>query len=381
MGNIWFTSDTHFGHANIIKHSLRPFFSGQEQEIYELAHRPQATQQDIANYAKMRVSPQSVRKHDEQLIANWNARVTNRDRIYHLGDFGFANDAYTDKILSRLNGNIYFLRGNHDYNTKVIQKHCVWVKDYFELKVKDDTLPQGKCKIILLHYALRVWNASHHGSWHLYGHSHNTLPDDPNLPAIDIGVDAVAHSYALEENIVERYRPISYEEIKTILLRKFQNRCINTQRLTLCPYNLKHMKGFITLNVDPIVRKNMDGPKSLRQAKDLFLQILADKNRKCWAVTYQDNYIGHCFLERTSQNNVVELGFLFFQKYWGQGFATETAKALVNYAKNTPEIRRVIASIDHDHNASIGVLQKAGLKLTTTGMDDLGTYYIYSRPV
>jgi hypothetical protein len=46
--------------------------------------------------------------------------------------------------------------------------------------------------IWLSHYAHRVWMRSHHGAWHLYGHGHHSLPDDPHARSIDVGVDATA---------------------------------------------------------------------------------------------------------------------------------------------------------------------------------------------
>ncbi len=61
---------------------------------------------------------------------------------------------------------------------------------------------------MLFHYAMRVWNASHHGSWHLYGHSHGTLPDDITSLSFDIGVDS------------QHYKPLSYDEVKAIMSQK-----------------------------------------------------------------------------------------------------------------------------------------------------------------
>ncbi|MCB0745233.1 MAG: hypothetical protein KDC67_15095, partial [Ignavibacteriae bacterium] len=60
--------------------------------------------------------------------------------------------------------------------------------------------------ICLYHYGCRVWNKSHHGSWHLYGHSHGSLP--PMGKSVDVGVDAPYITGQAE------YRPFSFEEIE-----------------------------------------------------------------------------------------------------------------------------------------------------------------------
>lgn len=166
MSKTWFTSDMHLGHANIIKYCNRPFASAQIM--------------------------------DEALISNWNSVVKQEDVVYNIGDFTFARDA--EKYLSRLNGLKYLIKGNHDKNPSVRQGWAN-VFDYKEVRV-------NKQFIVLSHYAMRVWNRSHHNSWMLYGHSHGTLPDDPNALSIDVGVDC--HDYT----------PISMEELERIMRRK-----------------------------------------------------------------------------------------------------------------------------------------------------------------
>ena len=61
---------------------------------------------------------------------------------------------------------------------------------------------------ILLHYAMKIWRSSFRGTWHLYGHSHGSLPDDPNSLSFDVGVDC------------HDYYPISYKEVKAIMAKK-----------------------------------------------------------------------------------------------------------------------------------------------------------------
>ena len=145
---IWFTSDTHFGHANIIKFCDRPF--------------------------------KNIQEHDEMLIANWNECVRPGDEVYHTGDFSF--ERHPEKTARRLMGNKHLIRGNHDksHHIKLISPHFNWVKDYYSLKV-------GNQKFILFHYPIRNWHHCYKGTIHLFGHSHGGTEDYGK--STDIGVD------------------------------------------------------------------------------------------------------------------------------------------------------------------------------------------------
>jgi calcineurin-like phosphoesterase family protein len=101
-----------------------------------------------------------------------------------------------------------FFGGNHEKAVEACADRFVWVKDYHELLVEDKEAPRGQQSIVLFHYAMRVWNTSHHGSWSLYGHSHGTLSEDLTSRSIDVGVD------------VHNLFPISYEEVKAIMAKK-----------------------------------------------------------------------------------------------------------------------------------------------------------------
>jgi calcineurin-like phosphoesterase family protein len=72
-----------------------------------------------------------------------------------------------------------------------------WCKDFAEIN------SNGK-RITACHYALRVWNKSHHGSWHCYGHSHGTLLDDPYSNSIDVGIDC---------NKENPYHPFHFDDV------------------------------------------------------------------------------------------------------------------------------------------------------------------------
>ena len=171
MQRVFFTADTHFGHANIIKHQGRPF-------------------DDVAG-------------HDAALIRAWNATVGPRDLVYHLGDFAFKAAAPVREVRAKLNGQIYLILGNHDALNVEDRRVFQHVADVAEVKV------DGR-RIWLSHYAHRVWPRSHHGAWHLYGHSHGSLPDDPDARATDVGVDVAADRLG-------SYRPFGVDEVAAIL--------------------------------------------------------------------------------------------------------------------------------------------------------------------
>jgi calcineurin-like phosphoesterase family protein len=161
---LFFTSDLHFDHAGIIHHCHRPFHDVEEM--------------------------------NEALIARFNERVSDKDEVYFLGDFAFRNPAL---FLARLKGKRHHLiLGNHDY------KRLPGIKEAAFYSVQDVLyLRHEGMRFFLSHYAHRTWRNSVHGSYHLYGHSHGSLPSFNR--SMDVGVDCC------------NYYPISLDEILEVL--------------------------------------------------------------------------------------------------------------------------------------------------------------------
>lgn len=179
--NIFFSSDHHFFHENVIKYSNRPF-----KDVEEMNH---------------------------EMITRHNQVVTPQDIVYFLGDFCFTTDVDAIvKILKSMNGEKHFIPGNHD---KIMYKDIIkkqfnsfCMSSHKEIYVADEEAKGGKMPITLCHYAMRVWNKSHYGAYHLYGHSHGTLEDLPDSLSFDVGVDCF------------NYTPVSYPEVKAIMAKK-----------------------------------------------------------------------------------------------------------------------------------------------------------------
>ena len=179
--NTFFTSDTHFGHANIIKYCNRPFADVEEM--------------------------------DNTLIHNWNSIVRPEDTVYHLGDFAVGGGPAAP-YLHRLNGTICFCLGNHDKRLIKTYQDIELKLQSYQIKRAESGIPYlrevtiEKQEIVLCHYAMKVWNGSHKGSWQLYGHSHGTLPDDPTALSCDVGMDCW------------NYFPVSMEQLRAKMKTK-----------------------------------------------------------------------------------------------------------------------------------------------------------------
>jgi calcineurin-like phosphoesterase family protein len=188
MSNIFFSSDTHLQHANIIQYSNRPF----------------------ANVDEM----------NEALVENHNKKVKPNDIWIFLGDFCFGDKTKIPYWMNRFNGKKRIIPGNHDrlewFHEAI--KHGAdieWIRDMWFGKI-------GKTTFHLCHYPIQSWNAAHHGSVHLHGHSHGHTPS-PDLLRFDVGVDCT------------NYAPLSLEEVETM---------VKTKRQKLDPDNLDpHRKG------------------------------------------------------------------------------------------------------------------------------------------
>ncbi len=156
MNKIWFTSDIHLGHTNIIKYCSRPF--------------------------------KSIGEMDEVLINNWNSVVGQNDKVYFLGDFCWGEP---DKYLNRLNGSISFILGSHDKKIRLCKK-ITEINDIKTINIEDNI-------IVMCHYCMRTWSRSHYNTIHLFGHSHGKL--EAVGKSMDVGVDST------------NFYPISLEDV------------------------------------------------------------------------------------------------------------------------------------------------------------------------
>lgn len=162
---IYFISDTHFGHENVIKFCERPY--------------------------------STVDEMDEDLVIKWNNKVTNKDDVYIIGDMFFKNSYDPEEILSKLRGRKYLILGNHDkWFEDKYKKYFISVSEMYRFKY-------NKKRYVLCHYPLMTYV----GDYMIFGHIHNTkdlsfinlLQSNTNI--LNAGVD------------INNYEPVTLDEL------------------------------------------------------------------------------------------------------------------------------------------------------------------------
>lgn len=166
---IYFTADTHFDHANIIRFCNRPFATVEEM--------------------------------NEALIANWNHKVHGNDTVYILGDM-FFRTTDPEPILRQLKGRKHLITGNHDsqWMKKVdMDRWFASVQPYLETS-------DGQHTLTLCHFPMVSWNHQSR-SYMIHGHIHENTDMD-YWPLL------VARGHVLNAGCdINSFEPVSFQEL------------------------------------------------------------------------------------------------------------------------------------------------------------------------
>ena len=182
---IWFTSDTHYGHRNIVR------------GVSSWGNKSGCRDYD------------TLEEMNDAMVAVINSHVLPDDVLYHIGDWsmgGHANiAAFRERLVCQ---EIHLIYGNHDHDIRRNKKN---ERDLFAsvqpLMIKKI---EGH-RIVMCHFPMLVWEDHHRGVWHLHGHSHGHLRDPAYYArkVIDVGMDAHPD-----------FRPYRLEEIALIMAER-----------------------------------------------------------------------------------------------------------------------------------------------------------------
>lgn len=187
--NVYFTGDEHIFHKNIVR--------GCSEWTDKSGCRDFNT----------------IEEHDAYVINERNKMVRPCDTLYSMGDLGFGvGNADKFRELRSLTKceNFYVCKGNHDhiFDSKHNKDGSISalfkdVRDIYYKKIC------GRF-FVLCHYAMLTYPWQHHGSIHLHGHSHGSLPNNEQALTLDVGVDTEWYGH-------KKYTPYSIEEIFHIM--------------------------------------------------------------------------------------------------------------------------------------------------------------------
>ena len=174
--NLFFTSDTHYGHSNICRATTN--WTNAEDKTRDF---------------------KSLEYMNDTIANNINEIVDENDILIHLGDFSFGGfdniSEFRNRIVCK---NIHLVLGNHDHhierNKDNVQELFSSVNHYINLDVRRPSLikkgEMDKFKFVLMHFPIASWDGMNDGVIHLHGHVH--LPKHQRIAegrAMDVGVD------------------------------------------------------------------------------------------------------------------------------------------------------------------------------------------------
>ena len=192
--NIFFTSDTHFYHENIINFCNRPF--------------------------------ENVNEMNEKLIIEWNNIVPKDGLVFHLGDFAWGGYEKWKNVIEQLNGNIILIEGNHDRKNMTTKTKELFNSVTQQLYVKIENR-----QVYMNHYPFLCYAGTYRNKedmvYALNGHIHygplNKKGKDNERMNItfptqyDVGVD------------MNNFKPITWKELNEKIQTQIENNTNMTQ--------------------------------------------------------------------------------------------------------------------------------------------------------
>lgn len=144
---------------------------------------------------------------------------------------------------------------------------------------------------------------------------------------------------------------------------------LETNRTILRRFQNSDLNNMIRLESDPDVMKFTPSriPQTIKKTEERLTSLLEKEATYAplgvWAVELKHtaDFVGWFMLIKT-EFEVPELGFMIVKNQWGKGFATEVARALIEFGMKSLKYPGVVAVTDHDNAASIHILEKLGFR-------------------
>lgn len=182
MEKIFYLSDPHFSHPQVIRKGNRPF----------------------TNPSQM----------DREILTNWKSVVSEEDTVYLLGDLGVFGGDHICHFLKSLPGKKILITGNHD--KKMLRKYPELYSCFEEVTIYKE-IEDNKRKVVLFHYPISEWNGFYRGWYHVHGHVHNgpdSITDYVHLPKrYNANVEFNDYTPRTLDELIERYKKLNSRSV------------------------------------------------------------------------------------------------------------------------------------------------------------------------
>lgn len=163
---------------------------------------------------------------------------------------------------------------------------------------------------------------------------------------------------------------------------------LTTRRMTFRPFTRSDLGLIAELHRDPEVGRYMGGVWSdaeIQAALDRFVAEQADRGHSKWAVfTLEGEFVGRAGISLWPATGELELGYAFRPVFWGQGLATEAARAVADWAFANTDVDHIIAFTHPQNYGSQRVLERIGMVRVPPdrdmGFDQPSAYFEMRRP-
>jgi [ribosomal protein S5]-alanine N-acetyltransferase len=150
---------------------------------------------------------------------------------------------------------------------------------------------------------------------------------------------------------------------------------LRTERLCLRPFRAGDVEDALSYRDDPefaLFLPQIPQPFTRRDAEVFVALNMSEswKRSPTFAVVLDSKVIGTVNLEVEAQNRSAMLGYAIGRAWWGQGFATEAARAVIAWGIETFHLERIWASTDARNVRSLRVMEKLGMRRETIRTQD-----------
>lgn len=164
---------------------------------------------------------------------------------------------------------------------------------------------------------------------------------------------------------------------------------LETPHLTLRRFTEADLDRLHALDSDPVVMRYVIPPRTFEQTQAYLRSILDDYEKMPqtgrWVVSEKNgpDFVGVVVLKKLEGTDEDEIGYRFFQEFWGKGYATEGMRALIDYAFGVLGLPRVVAVAHPDNGASWRVMEKCGMHFGRLAhfYNTEVKYYVLENPV